>query len=333
MEILLKLINLKKYFLQRKFLFETKNNIIKAVDGISLELKRGEILGIVGESGSGKSTLAKTIIKLYEPDNGSIIFNNIDITKLPEKKLKYLRKDFQIVFQNPYSSLNPRMTVGEIISEPIIIYKKFENLKLSKNEIKEKVINLLEKVGLNKYHLNRYPHEFSGGQRQRISIARALALNPKLLICDEPISSLDVSIQSQILNLLLNIQASENLTYIFISHDLSVVKHFSDRVAVMYLGKIVEIAPNMEIFDNPLHPYTKILLSNIPIPDPLIETKKRKILIKGEINYPEENFKGCKFSFRCPLKTNICIESEPNLFPIYNNHYVSCFHYNEINSL
>jgi oligopeptide transport system ATP-binding protein len=263
---LLELRNLKTHFPIKDGLFSKTTRFVKAVDGVDLTVYEGETLGIVGESGCGKSTLGKTILKLIDPSEGEIIFNGHDLTKMSRRQLKPFRKDFQFIFQDPYSSLSPRMTVGEIIEEPMLI----QNLYTSQ-ERKKKVERLMDIVGLSKYHMERYPHEFSGGQRQRIGIARAIAIEPKLIIADEPVSALDVSIQSQILNLLIDLQKEFKLTYLFISHDLSVVEHISNRVAVMYLGKIVEISEKDQLYDNPLHPYTQSLLSAIPIPDPEVK--------------------------------------------------------------
>ncbi len=327
-EKLVEVSRLKKYFtIGHSGFFHLKPNFLKAVDDISFDIYKGETLGLVGESGCGKSTVARTMIRLHEPTGGKVIFEGKDIAKLNHKILNLYRRNFQMIFQDPYASLNPRMTVGDIIAEPMIVFKSRGQLELTKKEIKERVKELLETVGLRASFINRYPHEFSGGQRQRIGVARALALNPKLILCDEPVSALDVSIQSQIVNLLQDLQAKFNLTYLFIAHDLSVVKHISNRVAVMYLGKIVEISDYKEIYDNPLHPYTKALLSAIPIPDPIKEKSRQRIILKGDVKYPADSFKGCKFYDRCYEHMDICKENSPELKEMGGNHKVACFLY------
>ncbi|MFN3411122.1 MAG: ABC transporter ATP-binding protein [Exilispira sp.] len=329
-EKLVEVSELKKYFVVgHKGLFNHIPVYLKAVDDISFDIYKGETLGLVGESGCGKSTVARTMIRLHEPTSGSVIFEGKDLVKMKHRTLNSYRRNFQMIFQDPYASLNPRMTIGDIIAEPMIVFKSRGQLELSKKEIKDRVKELLTIVGLRASFINRYPHEFSGGQRQRIGIARALALNPKLILCDEPVSALDVSIQSQIVNLLQELQDKFNLTYLFIAHDLSVVKHISDRVAVMYLGKIVEIAGFKEIYDNPLHPYTKALLSAIPIPDPIKEKTRKRIILIGDVKYPVDTFKGCKFYDRCFEHMDICKEKSPELINMGDDHQVSCFLYDK----
>lgn len=317
---LLEVHNVKKYFpLQRK-LFSKKQDYVKAVDGVSFAVKEGETLSIVGESGCGKSTTGRVLMKLLEATEGKIIFEGKDITHLSDDEIRPYRKEFQMVFQDPYASLNPRLTVKEIIEEPLIVHN-FEKEKRA-----ERIAELLEVVGLNKYHADRYPHEFSGGQRQRIGIARALAVHPKLIIADEPVSALDVSIQSQILNLLKDLQEQYKLTYVFIAHDLSVVEHISDRVGVMYLGRLVELADRDELFQGPLHPYTKALLSAVPIPDPTL--KRERILLKGDIPSPANPPSGCTFHTRCPFAQSLCKEQVPEFKELRDGHFVAC-HYAE----
>ena len=316
-DIILDVQNLKKYFPSRGGVFQHTVGYVKAVDGISFQLKRGETLGIVGESGCGKSTAGRTILRLHEITGGKVLFNGKDIAKLSKKELRKKRLEMQMVFQDPYSSLNPRMTVGQIIGEALIDHKLMD-----KNQAKEKVEEIMEVCGLPSYYINRYPHEFSGGQRQRIGIARALVLDPQFVICDEPVSALDVSIQSQIINLLGDLQKERNFSYIFISHDLSVVEYISNRVAVMYLGNIVELADKNEIFDNPLHPYTKALMSAIPVPDPT--RKRERIILSGDLPSPSNPPSGCKFRTRCPMACDKCAKEAPEYRDIGGGHFVAC---------
>jgi oligopeptide transport system ATP-binding protein len=314
---LLEIQNLKQYFPVAGGLFQKK--FVKAVDDVSFYIEKGETLGLVGESGCGKTTTGRSILRLYEPTEGRIFYDGADITKV--NMLPYRRK-MQIVFQDPYASLNPRMTVGDIVGEPIDIHK----LAASKTERNEKIMRMLEHVGLNSEHANRYPHEFSGGQRQRIGIARALAVNPEFIVCDEPVSALDVSIQAQIVNMFEQLQAEMGLTYLFIAHDLSVVKHISRRIGVMYLGKLVEIANSYELTVHPVHPYTKSLISAIPIPDPVTSRKKKRIVLEGDVPSPLNPPSGCRFRTRCPYATEICAKEEPRLKQIGNGHYAACHH-------
>ncbi|MCD6545554.1 MAG: ABC transporter ATP-binding protein [Thermotogae bacterium] len=317
-ETILEVKNLKKYFPIRAGVFRRIVAWVKAVDDVSFNINRGETLGLVGESGCGKTTVGMTILRLYEPTAGQVLYGNKDISKLRGKELREMRRKMQIIFQDPYSSLNPRMRIKNIIAEGIITHDIAKG-----REAEHMVAELLKRVGLSPDQMNRFPHEFSGGQRQRIGIARALAVNPELIVCDEAVSALDVSIQAQILNLLEDLQKDFNLTYIFISHALNVVKHISDRVAVMYLGKIVEIADKKELFSNPLHPYTKALMSAIPIPDP--ELKRERILLKGDVPSPINPPSGCRFHPRCPIADpKICSREEPELREVKPDHFVSC---------
>lgn len=320
-EPILKLDDLKVYFNIGGGLGR-KKDVVKAVDGISLEIYPGETFGLVGESGCGKSTTGRAIVKIYEPTAGKIYVSGKDITKLKESELKQFKQNVQMIFQDPYASLNPRMTVGEIIREPMDIHKVFKT-----NEEKEaRVRELLELVGLKPDHIRRYPHEFSGGQRQRIGIARTLALNPKLVVCDEPISALDVSIQAQVINLLEKIQAEMGISYLFIAHDLSMVKHISDRIGVMYLGNLVEVGNSDELYHNPLHPYTEALLSSVPIPDPDVAKSKERIILQGELPSPIDPPSGCVFRTRCPKATERCSLSKPELKKV-KDRMVACFLY------
>ncbi len=307
--ILLEVKNLKKYFsLRSGFLIRGSSGTVKAVDDISFYIKKGETFGLVGESGCGKSTTARAILRLTEPTEGSAIYNDRNIFGLNRNEMFNIRRDIQIIFQDPYASLSPRMTIGDIISEPLEIHK----IGIKKERI-GRVKELLQVVGLNPEHLNRYPHEFSGGQRQRIGIARALALTPKLLLCDEPVSALDVSVQAHILNLLSDLQIKFNLTYLFIAHDLSVIKHISNRVGVMYLGKLVEIADSDVLYKEPLHPYTVGLLSAVPIPDPRLERKRKRTILEGDVPSPLDPPSGCSFHPRCPIAKDICSKEMPEL--------------------
>ena len=320
-ENLLEINNIKKYFPVKSSMFAQRKGYVRAVDGVTLSIKKGETLGLVGESGCGKSTLSRVILRLIEPDEGEILLEGQNILNLSGKKLRDVRSQMQMIFQNPFGSLNPRMTVGEIVRSPFDI----QNV-LTYQERMEKVKELLGLVGLSPKDANRYPHEFSGGQRQRIVIARAIALNPKLIICDEPVSALDVSIQSQILNLLVDLQQEFGLTYLFISHNLSVVQYVSDVIAVMYLGKIVEIADAYELYEFPKHPYTQALLSAIPVI--ASEGKKQRIILSGDVPTPLNPPEGCRFRTRCWRATNICKEKEPQLTSPDGNHLVACHLYN-----
>ncbi|VXD23622.1 oligopeptide transporter subunit; ATP-binding component of ABC superfamily [Planktothrix serta PCC 8927] len=317
---LIRVENLQKYFpVMQGILLQRQVAAIKAVDGVTFNIQRGETLSLVGESGCGKSTTGRMILQLSRPTGGTIYFENTDLTRLNEKELHPFRRRMQMIFQDPYSSLNPRMTVGKIISEPLIIHQ-LANAKIAQNRVKE----LLGLVGLNSDAINRYPHEFSGGQQQRIGIARALAMNPDFIVCDEPIAALDVSIQAQVINLMQNLQQNLGLTYLFIAHDLSVVRHISDRVAVMYLGKIVELSDRVSLYENPLHPYTQALLSAVPIPDPELEAKRQRILLTGEVPSPVNPPTGCRFCSRCPYVFEQCRVEEPLLKDIGSNHSVAC---------
>jgi oligopeptide/dipeptide ABC transporter ATP-binding protein len=320
---LLEVRDLKKYFPIKGGIFSKTIGHVQAVDGISFQLFPGETVGLVGESGCGKSTAARAILRLIEPTGGEVLFEGQDILKLGKKPMRSLRREMQIIFQDPYASLNPRMTVASIVGEPLEIHK------IAKGRQKEeKVANILEKVGLRPEHMRRYPHEFSGGQRQRIGIARALALNPKLIIGDEPVSALDVSIQAQVINLLEDLQKEFNLTYLIIAHDLSVVEHISNRVAVMYLGKIVEMASDRELYRNPSHPYTEALLSAVPRPDPTI--KKQRIILSGDVPSPINPPSGCRFHTRCLYAKADCKVNEPQLEDIGGGHYVACHYWRDV---
>jgi oligopeptide transport system ATP-binding protein len=323
-EVLLDVQGLKKYFPIKRGVFSKTIGYVKAVDDVSFQIKKGETLGLVGESGCGKTTIGRSILRLIEPTGGKVIFEGKDVTAMHHKELKDVRKDMQIIFQDPYSSLNPRMTVGGMITEIL----KFHNLAEGE-KAEKRVYELLETVGLSKLHARRYPHEFSGGQRQRIGIARALSVEPKFIVCDEPVSALDVSIQSQIINLLQDLQNELGLTYLFISHDLSVVEHLSDRVCVMYLGYIVEAADCKDLYAKPLHPYTEALLSAVPVPDPKRKTKR--IILKGDVPSPANVPTGCYFHPRCPkIIKGQCEHIEPVLAPVdQSTHYVRCILYPE----
>ena len=300
-------------------IFQRKVGAVRAVDGLSFTIRKGETLGLVGESGCGKSTTGRAILQLYRPTSGTVQFEGVELTRLKGEALRKMRRQVQMIFQDPYASLNPRMTVGSIIGEPLDIHGLARG-----REKQQRVEELLRVVGLNPYFANRYPHEFSGGQRQRIGIARALAVNPSFIVCDEPISALDVSIQAQIINLLEELQDEFGLTYLFIAHDLSVVRHISDRIAVMYLGKIVELADRLELYEQPLHPYTKALLSAVPIPDPTIERKRERIILTGDVPSPVNPPPGCRFHTRCPLADTICREQEPEFREVTPGHWAAC---------
>ena len=314
---LLEIKDLKKHFPIRKGLMKRTTGYVKAVDGISLLVKGGETLGLVGESGCGKSTLGRCILRLIEPTSGEILFHGQDITGLDKEQMRAMRKKLQMIFQDPYASLNAKMTVGQIVAEPMVVHHT-----ASGEELHEKTLELLEMVGLPKGSYYRYPHEFSGGQRQRIGIARALALRPELLICDEPVSALDVSVRSQVLNLMSDLKEDMGLTFLFISHDLSVVKHISDRVAVMYLGQLVELADKEELYNNPLHPYTKALLSAIPLPDPA--AKRQRIILEGDVPSPVNPPSTCHFLPRCPFACDACRGDQPLLKDAGGCHFVAC---------
>jgi len=318
-DVLLRVVDLKKYFPIRRGLFQRHVGDVKAVDDVNFEVYRGETLGLVGESGCGKTTVGRTIVRLCEPTEGSVFFEGKDLSQLSGAELREMRQKLQMIFQNPYASLSPRMKVKSIVGEPLEVHNAARG-----QEKKERVAELLDLVGLNPSFMSRYPHEFSGGQRQRIGIARSLALNPELVIADEPISSLDVSIQAQVVNLLEDLQDELGLTYIFIAHDLSMVRHISDRVAVMYLGKLMEVADKKILFDNPLNPYTQALMSAIPVPDPVIEKSRNRVLIEGDLPSPSNPPRGCNFNTRCPLAEEICFHEEAKMVEIEPGHYSAC---------
>lgn len=319
---LIEIKNLKKYFELNKGILANKKSFVKAVDDISFAINKGETLGLVGESGCGKTTVGRTIIKLYNPTAGQIIYDGKDISKLSAKEIMPYRRKIQMIFQDPYASLDARMTIGDIIGEPMDIHGLMRG-----KEREERIQYLLNKVGLNKDHASRYPHEFSGGQRQRIGIARALAVEPDFIVCDEPISALDVSIQAQVVNMLEDLQRDLGLTYLFIAHDLSMVKHISSRIGVMYLGKLVEIGYSNELYKKPLHPYTQALLSAIPVPDPELSAVNKRIMLEGEIPSPIDPPPGCRFKGRCRHAKAICSEVEPVLKDLGNNHCIACHLY------
>jgi len=317
---LLSVRQMKKYFpINSGLLIQRQVGAVKAVDNVSFDIYKGETLGLVGESGCGKSTTGRTVLQLYRPTAGEVIFEGIDLAKLHGEDLRKTRRRMQMIFQDPYASLNPRMTIGRIISEPLTVHGVGTH-----KEQADRVAYLMQRVNLNPYFVNRYPHEFSGGQRQRIGIARALALNPSFIVCDEPISALDVSIQAQVVNLLQDLQKEFDLTYLFIAHDLSMVRYICDRVAVMYLGRIIEVAPTEELYANPLHPYTQALLSAVPVPDPEIERKRQRIILTGELPSPANPPKGCYFNTRCPVVFDQCYVEDPPLIEINPGHWAAC---------
>ena len=321
-EALVQVRGLKKHFpITSGIVIQRQVGAVRAVDDVSFDVFKGETLGLVGESGCGKSTTGRTVLQLYKPTSGTVTFEGRELTALSSEELRKARQRMQMIFQDPFASLNPRMSVGRIVSEPLEIHKIIPNRK----EQQEYVENLLERVGLNPFYINRYPHEFSGGQRQRIGIARALALKPSFIVADEPISALDVSIQAQVVNLLEDLQEEFNLTYLFIAHDLSMVRHICDRVAVMYLGKIVELASADELYENPLHPYTQSLLSAVPVPDPIVEMDRQRIILTGDVPSPANPPKGCNFNTRCPVAFDLCYqEPDPELIEHSPGHWVSC---------
>ena len=319
-EVLVKIRGMKKHFpIGGGGIFQREASAVKAVDGVDFDIYQGETLGLVGESGCGKSTTGRTILQLHRATAGSVGYNGVELTELKGQAMRRMRREMQIIFQDPYASLNPRMTISRIVAEPLLVHGIG-----SEKERNKRVEELLERVGLNPYFANRYPHEFSGGQRQRIGIARALALNPSFIVCDEPISALDVSIQAQVVNLLQELQDEMGLTYLFIAHDLSMVRHICDRVAVMYLGKIVEMAETEELYNNPLHPYTQALLSAVPVPDPEVESTRQRILLKGDLPSPANPPIGCNFNTRCPVAVDVCYDIDPELLEITPGHWVAC---------
>ncbi len=319
-DVLIDVRNLKMHFpITSGLIFQRKIADVKAVDGISFQIKKGETLGLVGESGCGKSTTGRAILQLYRPTEGEIKFGEVELTQLQGGDLRRMRRKMQMIFQDPFASLNPRMSVGAIIGEPLAIHG------LAKGQARrERVAELMRVVGLNPYYANRFPHEFSGGQRQRIGVARALAVEPDFIVCDEPVSALDVSIQAQIINLLEDLQAQFGLTYLFIAHDLSVVRHISDRVAVMYLGKMMELTGRDELYENPLHPYTKALLSAVPVPDPEVEEKRERIILSGDVPSPLRPPPGCVFNTRCPIAIDECRTAIPEWREVSSGHWVAC---------
>jgi oligopeptide transport system ATP-binding protein len=317
--VLLRVEGLTMHFPIMRGVVRRQVGAVKAVDGVSFDVLRGETFGLVGESGCGKSTTGRTILQLYRPTAGSVTYDEMDLAQLKGEELRRLRPRMQMIFQDPFASLNPRMTVGGIVAEPLVIHTS-----MSRSERDERVRELLELVGLNPKFDRRYPHEFSGGQRQRIGVARALALNPEFIICDEPISALDVSVQAQVVNLLEDLQEKFGLTYLFIAHDLSMVRHISTRVAVMYLGKLMELAPRDEVYENPLHPYTQALLSAVPVPDPAVEAERKRIILEGDVPSPAAPPPGCVFNTRCPLAEDICRQKIPDYREVMPGHYVAC---------
>lgn len=319
--VLVRVENLTKHFpITRGIIVQRQIGAVQAVDNVSFDIKKGETLGLVGESGCGKSTTGRTIIQLYRATSGKVYYEDRDLTVLKGEALRQIRRNMQIIFQDPYASLNPRMTVGDIVGEPLEVHGIIRSRKKRRARVQE----LLRLVGLNPYFINRYPHEFSGGQRQRIGVARALALQPEFIVCDEPISALDVSIQAQVVNLLEELQNQFGLTYLFIAHDLSMVRHISDRTAVMYLGKVVELAERDELYSHPLHPYTQALLSAVPIPNPIAEKKRQRIILTGDVPSPANPPSGCRFHNRCPLAQQVCSEVEPEWRSAAPDHWVAC---------
>ncbi len=319
-DVLLRVDNLVMHFPIYRGVFQRQVGAVRAVDGVSFDVKRGETLGLVGESGCGKSTTGRTILQLYKPTDGKVEFDGTDLVHLKGERLRQMRRKMQMIFQDPYASLNPRMTVEQLVGEPLMVHNVATG-----DEIQKRVEHLLEIVKLNPAFASRYPHEFSGGQRQRIGVARALALQPSFIVCDEPISALDVSIQAQVVNLLEELQEQFNLTYLFIAHDLSMVKHISKRVAVMYLGVIVELTSRDELYNHPLHPYTQALLSAVPIPDPVADSKRQRVILQGDVPSPANPPSGCRFRTRCPIAEARCAESRPEFREIKPGHFVACF--------
>ena len=322
--VLLRVRNLVKYFpITQGIIFQKQVGAVHAVDDISFDVIKGETLGLVGESGCGKSTTGRAVLQLYRPTSGSVTFDGVELVNTKGEELRRMRRKMQMIFQDPYASLNPRMTIGEIVGEPLVVHKV-----ATSKEIEQRVGSLLELVGLNPAFATRYPHEFSGGQRQRIGVARALSLQPSFIVCDEPISALDVSIQAQVVNLLEDLQKQFNMTYLFIAHDLSMVRHISNRVAVMYLGVIVELADRDELYLKPLHPYTQALLSAVPIPDPIADSKRKRTILEGDVPSPVNPPSGCRFRTRCPIAESICSEQKPAFRELSPGHFVAC-HYAE----
>jgi oligopeptide transport system ATP-binding protein len=318
--VLMHVKDLVKHFpITQGIVIQRQVGAVRAVDGISFDIHKGETLGLVGESGCGKSTTGRTILQLYRPTSGNVVFDDVDLVKLKGNDLRKMRRKMQMIFQDPYASLNPRMTISEIVGEPLVVHNV-----ASGKDVEQRVEHLLELVGLSPTFANRFPHEFSGGQRQRIGVARALALQPSFIVCDEPISALDVSIQAQVVNLLEDLQTQFNLTYLFIAHDLSMVRHISDRVAVMYLGVIVELASRDEIYHSPLHPYTQALLSAVPIPDPFAESQRKRVILQGDVPTPTNPPSGCRFRTRCPIAQPACAESRPEFRELKPGHFVAC---------